>query len=457
MKAKCIALLLALLLCLPLAACQGAGEESGFAPPSKAVGDTGTVVDGSGETNELPWLTMVVDSPVIPSVFVSEFLQGLPGYGTEFQVEYELINPLNMVVEGDDGKPAEDPEVRLRRMRTEMMAGKGPDIFLCDCASAALWEVEGGKPFSEPTFNYPEKAMRNNLFLPLDEYIAQAGYMEWDRLNQKVMEAGSYDGKQYILPIKYHLNLTCFDPETVSAELAGEYAAFPTMEYTLNPEAAYTDLLSYFGQPADYGQEELLFTEDELLKLALSGLDTVQKSREGHFDGLLNAQNHAFQAGAMGQYLFHKASPRELPAYTMLPSFTRDGGVTASVSCFAAVNVNTKHPNEAFRVLDYLLSEEVQQNSYITNSVSGMSVCDELGSADMPFGSSSKWWLNESNYDSFCSVREQISDVKFYTLLDREARFTLSKAYLAEDATEDSVKSAVHNAYTTLKMMLAES
>ena len=159
----------------------------------------------------------------------------------------------------------------------------------------------------------------------------------------------------------------------------------------------------------------------------------------------------------MGQYLFGKTSPRELPAYTMLPSYNRDGGVTASITSFAAVNANTKYPDEAFRVLDCLMSEDVQQNAYIVNSVSGMSVYDELGSTDMPIGSSSKWWLNETNYDSFCAVREQISTVKFYTLLDREAMFTLGKAYLAEDATEDSVRKAVHSAYSTMKMMLAES
>lgn len=446
-----------LLLCLPLASCQRGEEKETFSVPSKAEGDAGAVVDETGETKEIPWLTMVIDSPMIPSAFVGQFLRSVPGYGTEFQVEYELINPLFMSTEGDDGEPLEDPETRLRRMRTEMMAGKGPDIFLCDCASAALWENDGGEPFSEPLFNYPEKVMRSHVFLPLDEYISKAEYMEWDKLNQKVMEAGSYEGSQYILPIKYNLNLTCFDPELVSADLAREYGAFPTTEYKLNPAASYTDLLSYFGQPADYEHDVPSFTEDELLELALSGFDTAQKSREGYFGGLLNAPEGAFLSGGMGPYLFDKGNPGELPAYTMLPSYNRDGGATASITCFAAVNANTPNPNEAFRVLDYLMSEKVQQNDYIVNSVSGMPVYDELGSADKPISSSSRWWLNETNYDSFCSVREQISAVKFYSLLDREAMFSLSKTYLAEDATEDSVRKAAHSTYTTLKMMLAES
>ena len=448
---KLLALTLALLL-LTLPACQttpGPGNNSD---------GTGQVIDNqTGEAKEIPWLTMVVDSPVIPGLFVGQFLETVPGYGTEFQVEYELINPLNMTVEGDSGKPAEDPEVRLRRMRTEMMAGKGPDIFLCDCASSALWETDSGEPFCQPTFNYPEQAMRNNVFLPLDDYISKAEHMDWDSLNQKVMAAGSYDGKQYILPIKYNLNLTCFDPEAVSPELAGEYAAFPTTEYTMNPDAVCVDLLSYFGQPADYDKDVPSFTEEELLDLALSGLDTARKTRDGYFDELLNAQNNAFMTGAMSRFPYGSASPSDLPAYTMLPSSTRDGGVTASVTCFAAVNVNTKHPNEAFRVLDRLLSEDTQTDCYLTSSVSGVSVCDELGSSREKPNGPSGWWLNEENYQSFAAVRGQITDVKFYSLLDREAMFTLSKAYLAEDAAEDTVKAAAHKAYTTMQMMLAES
>lgn len=452
---KAMALMMALLL-LALCGCQGA-PDTGSSRRENSSG-TGEVVDKeTGESKEIPWLTMVIDSPVIPSLFVSQFLETIPGYGTEFQVEYELISPLNMVTEGDSGKPQEDPAVRLRRMRTEMMAGKGPDIFLCDCASSALWQTDDGEPYCEPTFNYPEQAMRNNIFLPLDEYIEKAEHMEWDKLNPKVMAAGSYNGKQYILPLKYHLNVSCFDPAAVDPELAGEYTALPTMEYTLNPQAAYTDLLSYFGQPADYDKDLPSFTEEELLDLALSGLETARKRRDGYFDELLNTPNNGFGGGPVGQYIFWRANPNGLPAYTMTPAATQDGGVTAAVSCYAAVNVNTKHPDEAFKVLDCLLSKDTQQRSYITNSVSGVPVYDGLCSPDTPLGMDSKWWLSEANYESFCGIKDQISAVRFYTLLDREAAFTLGRAYLAEDATEESVKAAAHKAYTTMQMMLAES
>lgn len=157
---KALALLMAVLL-LCLTGCSSGGQSE--APGENSSG-TGAVIDtDTGEAKDIPWLTMVVDSPLMPSLFVKQFLESVPGYGTEFQVEFEIINQQMMVVEGDSGKPQEDPEVRLRRMRTEMMAGKGPDIFLCDCASAAFLETDDGEPYCEPAFNYPEQALRNNI------------------------------------------------------------------------------------------------------------------------------------------------------------------------------------------------------------------------------------------------------------------------------------------------------
>lgn len=482
MRNQAVKRILALLLCLTqlcmlFSGCKSDGEESsGFTVPDAPSGTTAQVVAEDGETKELPLITMVIDSPAMPSLFVSSFLSLVPGYGTEFQVSFELINPLVMVTEGNDGKPKEDPKIYLNRMRTEMMAGKGPDIFLCDCASTVLWrnEEQLEQPaFEEPTFHYPEKAMRNNLFLPLNQYMDKAEFMEWDEMNSAIMAAGSYEGEQYLLPIKYLVNMTCFDPAvfelpgesmTVQEMLASgkpvlEYAALPVVEYQhlSGLDQTYTDFLAYFGAPASYEEDLPSFTEEELLDLALAGLGNARKGREGYYDALFSAPEGAFLSGPNGRFLYPGSGYDQLPSYVMIPSYNREGGVTASVTCYAGINANTEHPEEAFLVLDRLLSKEVQRDEYITNSISGISVYDELGSPSEPVGGSGKWWMNEANYASFCAIREQINAVKFYTLLDQEAMFTLSRACLAEDATEESVKTAVHSVYTTMKMMLAES
>lgn len=103
---KIIALMLSVLM-LTLCGCKSAPGSSSTGSTS----GTGEVTDTeTGDVKEIPWLTMVVDSPMIPSTYISQFLESVPGYGTEFQVEFETINQLFMVTSGGDGKPAEGPE-----------------------------------------------------------------------------------------------------------------------------------------------------------------------------------------------------------------------------------------------------------------------------------------------------------------------------------------------------------
>lgn len=78
---------------------------------------------------------------------------------------------------------------QLQRLRTEILAGKGPDIFLTDVYNHVVGDAEIGKWGVEgkgPLFNFPAQAMKNRLFLPLDDYIAQAQFMEFDQLTPRL-------------------------------------------------------------------------------------------------------------------------------------------------------------------------------------------------------------------------------------------------------------------------------
>ena len=51
---------------------------------------------------------------------------------------------------------------------------------------------------------------------------------------------------------------------------------------------------------------------------------------------------------------------RETPV-TMVPIYSENGDVTATVQVYTGINRNTKHPEEAFFVVDYLMSAQAQQ------------------------------------------------------------------------------------------------
>lgn len=90
-----------------------------------------------------------------------------------------------------------EAEVRISEMRTEIMSGGGPDLFI----------LSGTNPnVSEETFDLflnPEKLMHSEVFLPLDDYIADSEYMSKVVLNEKIMEAGRTKEGQMLVPLYY--------------------------------------------------------------------------------------------------------------------------------------------------------------------------------------------------------------------------------------------------------------
>ena len=68
-----------------------------------------------------------------------------------------------------------------------------------------------------------------------------------------------------------------------------------------------------------------------------------------------------------GQLTFDEQSSEKYPIckndlMTMIPVYSMDGDVTATVEAYTGINRNTKHAEEAFFVVDYLMRVDVQQN-----------------------------------------------------------------------------------------------
>ena len=130
-----------------------------------------------------------------------------------------FLSNLNMFVKGfpEDVEfeiLPEDESARksaLTRLRTEIMAGEGPDLFIATSLGDA-----------ESLFLMPEKSMELGLFYPLDGFIEKAQYMEWDKLNQTVMAAGySEEWGQVLLPLTYTFPVTFFLKHDLESAPAG--------------------------------------------------------------------------------------------------------------------------------------------------------------------------------------------------------------------------------------------
>ena len=101
---------------------------------------------------------------------LKELISYLAATGNE--TEYELL------VLPDD---TEDREPELTRLRTEIMAGEGPDAFILD-ATIPGTVTDSGEPL-EALFPNVEKSMYSHLFLDLEEMVQNSEIIELENCN----------------------------------------------------------------------------------------------------------------------------------------------------------------------------------------------------------------------------------------------------------------------------------
>ncbi|MBQ1985656.1 MAG: extracellular solute-binding protein [Clostridia bacterium] len=367
-------------------------------------------------------------------------------------------------------------ETTISRLRTEIMSGKGPDIFLMGSNDREI----------EPLFIVPEKNMVNGAFLPLNDYIENAEFMEFDKLVPGIMSAGQYDGEQYILPLTYTMPLTFYNQDEVhhtaskkmtwEQMLEGEdylrnaaYAFCPDEDtYLIGPF-----LLNSFGQIADYKNDKLLLTEDELLKRTeeLIALEHERFYSEGTASELpTNWQIHLsygferfvkWRGVPPESAFFDEETAAELPPledpYTIVPMYSDDGGVMATILTYAAINANTKQPEKAFYVLDYLFGLKSQQSSSVfqLTCVDAIPVHMDLLQEAYPLTYIGTYNLHEGTYKALREVQENITGAAFSNVFFYELDAMYYKCGYAKRKGEN-YEEIVAETYNMLKQIVAE-
>ncbi len=381
-------------------------------------------------------------------------------------------------------KEGVERETAIDRIRTEIMSGKGPDVFLIACDGSRLY----GNYTDMALFQIPEKARESGLFLPLDEYIETAEHAEWDRFLPQIMEAGQTDEGQVFIPLSYTTRAALYRKAEFDHTPTKDMSWQKMLEdETLHDTAAilsdggelidsgsevfttqfHPDFI--LGDLADYKNDELLFTEEELqqrvkecLELYDYSLNEKLYEETGRAESYLGLQfNGRGFAGDMANGLTKNET------VTMVPLYSDDGGVTAQIMAYAAVNRNTKRPEDAFAVIDLLLKTNYQQASlifdfWIFNYGGGASVHEDLMSKEYPMWtpgerqiSGMDWYMNDENFASFCAVRDSITNVQYLGALNSILHEMMLDCYIAKANNEDYTD-IVSEAYNTMKFMVSE-
>lgn len=359
----------------------------------------------------------------------------------------------------------EERDAYLTALRTEIMAGNGPDVFMC----LSGWGTHTvGDDFTtlcheDAVFKFPQQAMERNIFLPLDEFIEDARFMEWDKLTPVIMEAGRNEHGQLLLPMTYTVFMGLFKRGDVDFTLEGNTGLEWKDMLDMGPACAAVAAKSIYGgyqsaalaPLADFERDELALTEEELLEYVALALEAEERLKG---EKLPEAQIQSLKPDSFFDSQYGRSN--EL---TMIPRFSRGGGYRALINSFAGINVNTKRPEDAFFLVDYMMSREGQQSSLYVHMTHDRAVPTMEGllsgrgsgvfAPTVP-GSEEYVNMSENCYKEFEKVRDGISGADFYTSLDEEM-FNL--AVDLADGTGKPVEELVHGAYMHMNMMLAES
>lgn len=349
-------------------------------------------------------------------------------------------------------------EIKLSELRTEIMSGEGPDIFILSGINPMASEKQN------VLFPNPEKIMYTDTFLPLDEYIQDAKYMNLNNWNSTIMKAGQTEEGQVILPLYYEYGLYAY-----SEEMREIIRDFPdnwndlmnTENEMLQCDLQGTMMVQFryaVGEIADYEKEKLLLSEN-LLEEQLE--KAINFKKEGL--KLLEEQGAEYRNKVLvGPYLDHTVAflkGERNTSHALWPVKNIDSGITANITLYAAVNRNTEQPEEAFSFLDTLLSDEIMtgQGMKENDIVYGAGFLAEKDQFPVHENALEKKLedINAQDANQIREMNKQIETVRFYSDIEK----TLAASYMEiahSKPEEQTTKESAKKHYDLMKMQLQE-
>ncbi|GAA6493495.1 hypothetical protein K280104A7_30590 [Candidatus Bariatricus faecipullorum] len=245
----------------------------------------------------------------------------------------------------------QERDAAVQKMKTEAMAGEGPDVYILGTAHADAVEDE----YEEPVFSSVPNTMESGVFAVLDDYMEKDVYWKSAPCHPEILKAGQLGGKQYVLPLGCRY---CFyyHPEgegAMNGKTLEEWMAQAASSEREPARRAVQDAMFQFMrssliQPAvDYENQKSLF-DAELWA------DTVN----AWFPDYLATRFEEREEGAPYGMLNWAGDFVNLPsdvAFQAVPDML--GRRTAAITVYGAVGQSSDIPEEAYDYLMLFLDE----------------------------------------------------------------------------------------------------
>lgn len=461
----CIVLvILTLVFCLPLCAC--GQRESESLRICLDVGNERDMQDGGS-------LQQAAAKSLAEAISVEAKLQG-HDLG---EIELEVIPSGN--------QNRSERASALQRIRTEIMTGAGPDVFICatenTLENSLSAQQEGGR-----LFPYVSKAVEEGMFLPLDDYMDRFELVSREELVEPVLEGGKdSQGQTMVVPLCYSIPCMLWDQAQVNS---GDYVkkewadVLENQDNVLSEQIRWVWPIGTFSANAasrdshasgipyiypglfNYSDKTIDMDEDELIALLQQSILILQQNA-------VKEQNAPNWALFFSRFLNLNGMLSASNDLAVVPLRNEQGGATAVVSMYCAVNANTQRANDAAFVVEYLLTEKYQESGAlftISNAFSMPSMllnknAEAQGDTQHTVATEASWdaACQELNYVYFPSPADWELD-SMLTEIQEEMRMNYnSEARLDEffygTISEERLKEIVHEYYGKMIRLLEES
>lgn len=205
---------------------------------------------GCGEKEEKKTLRVITDQRLYDKVdMAARFMEGIH---SRIRVEIQTL-------------PGEGPEreTEIEKLRTEIMAGKGPDVYLLESDQDNIAEVRSY------LLENPYQAMQSGALAPLDEYMEGDTYWENSTYNEAFLKAGRFDGRQYIIPLSGYWFVLAQKSgiDEMEGDTLWEWIEQAEASSDIQQKMAFRGIWQGAGrwmQPAvDYENQEVFFDKEE--------------------------------------------------------------------------------------------------------------------------------------------------------------------------------------------------
>ena len=312
-------------------------------------------------------------------------------YKENIQIEFTIIPSEPMARKGV-----------CKKLQTELMSGKGKDIYIVEDTSRYM---EG----AESLFEDSNKLLYNGVLADVSKWIEKD--KSFQECFQPVMEAGKVGEKQYLLPITFSVPVlvregkgTDFTEETLKplGKLIDEKSEL-LQEIT---PYMFTNSKEWLGNCIDYRKQKVAISQKELEKVLQYEVKRTKSRVDFSEEKFLPNSN------------LQKNAETKHKRYQYIPMVTLDGKPMAKIMAYAAIGRNCKEKEKAYQFVRLLWQKEfVEGTGFLMRyeSVGTRRICEGsiygFGNVPVRMASWENWGLNMNSNEAE-NTPEQIANIK---------------------------------------------